>query len=59
MTYVVPVFATGEGVLLLGEKLAWYQPIGALVVLVGVAISQGAFTLPTRHRARAPLPLKP
>ena len=28
VTYVVPVFATLEGILLLHERLAWYQPVG-------------------------------
>ena len=37
----------GAGVLLLGERLSWYEPLGGLVVIVGVAVSQGglrAFT---------------
>jgi drug/metabolite transporter (DMT)-like permease len=40
ITYIVPVFSTVEGALLLGERLSWYQPVGALVVLLGVALSQ-------------------
>ncbi|GIG55846.1 transporter [Longispora fulva] len=40
-TYVMPVFAVLAGVLVLGEPVAWNQPAGALIVLVGVAISQG------------------
>jgi drug/metabolite transporter (DMT)-like permease len=49
VTYVVPLFAVLAGVLVLGESLHWYQPAGALVVLVGVAVSQG-----TRWRRRRP-----
>ncbi|HET6213971.1 MAG TPA: DMT family transporter, partial [Micromonosporaceae bacterium] len=45
VTYVIPVFATLIGVVGLGEQMSWYQPVGALVVLVGVAVSQGAFTV--------------
>jgi drug/metabolite transporter (DMT)-like permease len=41
VTYLIPVFATVIGVLVLGEELAWFQPVGAAVVLVGVAIAQG------------------
>ncbi len=29
---------------MLSEQLSWYQPVGALVVLAGVAVSQGLFT---------------
>jgi drug/metabolite transporter (DMT)-like permease len=41
VTYLLPVVATIVGVLVLDERLTWYQPIGALVVLGAVAISQG------------------
>lgn len=41
VTYVIPIVATVIGVVVLNERLAWYQPVGALVVLLGVAISQG------------------
>jgi drug/metabolite transporter (DMT)-like permease len=34
------------GVLVLGERLDWYQPVGAAVVLTGVAVSQRARRLP-------------
>jgi drug/metabolite transporter (DMT)-like permease len=41
VTYLIPVFATVIGVLVLSEELAWFQPVGAAVVLLGVAITQG------------------
>jgi drug/metabolite transporter (DMT)-like permease len=41
VTYVVPVFSTLLGALVLGEALHWNQPVGTLVLLVGVALSQG------------------
>ena len=41
VTYVVPVFATILGVTVLGEELTWNLPVGAAVVLVGVALTQG------------------
>jgi drug/metabolite transporter (DMT)-like permease len=41
VTYVIPVFATVLGVAVLGETLHWNQPAGTLVLLAGVAISQG------------------
>ena len=40
MTYIVPVFATLLGLLVLGERLEWFQPVGALIVLLGVAVAQ-------------------
>lgn len=41
VTYIIPIFATGVGVLVLGERLHWFQPVGAAIVLLGVAVSQG------------------
>jgi drug/metabolite transporter (DMT)-like permease len=41
VTYVVPLFATFFGVVLLGESLSWNEPVGALVIIAGAAISQG------------------
>jgi drug/metabolite transporter (DMT)-like permease len=43
VTYLVPVFAVLIGVVVLDEQLTWYQPVGAAVVLAGVAVSQGLF----------------
>jgi drug/metabolite transporter (DMT)-like permease len=41
VTYLMPVVATLVGVLILHETLHWNQPVGAAVVLLGVAVSQG------------------
>jgi drug/metabolite transporter (DMT)-like permease len=41
VTYLMPVVATVVGVLILRERLVWNQPVGALIVLTGVAVSQG------------------
>jgi drug/metabolite transporter (DMT)-like permease len=41
VTYVIPVFSTILGVVVLGEALHWNQPVGTAVLLTGVAISQG------------------
>ncbi len=40
VTYSIPVVSTLAGVLLLKEKLHWYEPVGAIVVLLGIAIVQ-------------------
>ncbi|MFP8942509.1 DMT family transporter [Streptomyces fenghuangensis] len=47
VTYFIPVIATAAGVALLDEHLAWSTPVGALVVLVGAALTQ------SRTRGRA------
>ena len=42
VTYLIPIFAAVIGVLVLGEDLAWFPgPVGAAVVLLGVAVAQG------------------
>lgn len=50
VTYLTPVVAALVGVAFLGEKLTWNQPVGALIVLTGVAISQGHLT--PRHKVK-------
>lgn len=46
VTYAMPVVSTAAGVLLLGETVHWNQPVGALIVLSGVALVQGLVHLP-------------
>jgi drug/metabolite transporter (DMT)-like permease len=46
VTYLLPVVATALGVLLLDERVSWYQPVGAAIVLAGVAVSQGVVRWP-------------
>ncbi|MFB9238585.1 DMT family transporter [Plantactinospora siamensis] len=52
VTYLIPVFAVAIGVLVLGEHLSWYQPVGAAIVLTGVAVSQGVPVRLTRRASR-------
>jgi drug/metabolite transporter (DMT)-like permease len=40
VTYVTPVVAVVAGIIFLGESLTWYEPVGALIVLLGAAIAQ-------------------
>ena len=40
VTYTNPMIASIWGVLLLSEELHWYEPVGALVVILGVWIAQ-------------------
>lgn len=39
-TYVIPIVATVLGIVVLGEKLTWYEPLGAAIVLGGVWLAQ-------------------
>ena len=58
VTYLIPLFATCLGIVVLGERLHWYEPLGAIVVLAGVAVSQRRVTLAaSRRRAAAARPL--
>ncbi|WP_425583145.1 DMT family transporter [Streptomyces luteosporeus] len=43
-TYLIPVVATGAGVLVLGERLTWNVPLGALIVLAGAWLTQSKGT---------------
>jgi drug/metabolite transporter (DMT)-like permease len=53
VTYITPLFAVAAGSVFLSESLAWYQPVGGAIVLLGVAISQGRVRLPRRAGAAA------
>lgn len=40
VTYLTPVVAIAVGLIFLQEQLFWYEPVGALIVLLGAAIAQ-------------------
>ncbi|MEU3949955.1 DMT family transporter [Streptomyces sp. NPDC029526] len=40
VTYFVPVIAAAAGVTILGERLTWSIPVGAVIVLAGAALTQ-------------------
>ncbi|MFZ4108731.1 MAG: EamA family transporter, partial [Candidatus Planktophila sp.] len=40
VTYVTPVVAVIVGIIFLNEKIVWYEPVGAVIVLLGAAIGQ-------------------
>jgi drug/metabolite transporter (DMT)-like permease len=42
VTYITPIIAVILGVILLGEQLHWYEPVGGVIVILGAAISQGS-----------------
>jgi drug/metabolite transporter (DMT)-like permease len=40
VTYLIPVVAVVLGFLVLGETLSWHEPVGAVLVLVGILYTQ-------------------
>jgi len=48
VAYLSPIAVVIVGMAFLGEHLYWYEPVGAVIILLGVTISQGRF-----HRARS------
>jgi drug/metabolite transporter (DMT)-like permease len=53
ITYLIPVVSTALGAAVLGEPLYWNEPVGAILLLLGIAISQGrlqAVVIPPRAR---------
>ena len=45
VTYITPIVAVIVGVVFLRESLFWYEPVGALIVLIGAAIGQNRIKL--------------
>ena len=45
VTYVTPLVAVLVGFIFLNETLHWYEPAGAVIVLLGAAIAQGRIPL--------------
>ena len=45
VTYLTPVVAVIVGAVFLQERLYWYEPVGALIVLLGAAIGQNRIKL--------------
>ncbi len=45
VTYMSPIVGVILGVLLLGEKITWNEPVGAAVILFGAAVAQGRINL--------------
>lgn len=53
VTYLTPVVGVALGITVLGESITWSEPVGALFVVVGIALGQG------RMRTRRPTPTHP
>lgn len=48
VTYLTPVVGVVLGVLVLGERVRWNEPVGGVVILLGIALASGML----RRRAR-------
>jgi len=48
VTYITPVVGVALGVIILGEGMTWNEPVGALVVFLGILLAQDRL----RRRAR-------
>jgi drug/metabolite transporter (DMT)-like permease len=48
VTYLIPVVAVVLGFLVLGETLSWHEPVGAVLVLVGILFTQQRLRLAQR-----------
>lgn len=46
VTYVTPVVGVALGVLVLAETFSWHEPAGALLVLLGILLTQKRIRLP-------------
>lgn len=51
VTYVTPVVGVALGILVLGEHLTWNEPVGAVIVLAGILLTQQRVRLFTRRQA--------
>lgn len=54
VTYLSPMFAIAVGIVVLGESVHWYQPVGGAIILLGVAIAQGRIRLGPRPKPVVP-----
>ena len=58
VTYISPPVGVLLGILVLGETLVWNEPVGAVLVIVGVLLAQRRLRLPLRLPVRLRLPLR-
>ncbi len=50
VTYITPVIGVALGILVLGERISWNEPVGAAVVFAGILLVQRRLRLPSRAR---------
>jgi drug/metabolite transporter (DMT)-like permease len=52
VTYITPVVGVALGILVLGERVSWNEPVGAIVVFLGILLAQDRLRLHRRTAAR-------
>ncbi len=52
VTYITPVVGVALGVLVLGERLGWNEPVGAVIVFLGILLAQNRLRMPRRRPPR-------
>jgi drug/metabolite transporter (DMT)-like permease len=52
VTYLTPIVGVALGILVLGETLSWNEPLGAVIVFLGILLAQRRLRLPRRRTAR-------
>lgn len=52
VTYITPIVGVALGILILGEALHWNEPVGALIVFVGILLAQDRLRLTRPSTAR-------
>jgi drug/metabolite transporter (DMT)-like permease len=40
VAYVIPIVSTVLGIVALGEPLRWYEPVGAVIIVLGAGLAQ-------------------
>ena len=55
VTYITPVVGVILGAIILKETMSWHEPLGAVLVIIGVLLAQGRLRLPL-GRPRTALP---
>lgn len=53
VTYITPVVGVALGVLVLGERVGWHEPVGAGIVFLGILLAQNRLRMPKRRPPRA------
>ena len=59
VNFLSPAVAVVCGIALLHEHLAWYEPVGGVIILLGVAFGQGRLSRRVKDTVPTPLPSTP
>ena len=46
VTYITPVVGVALGIMILGERLSWNEPVGAAIVILGILLAQNRLRWP-------------